>query len=241
MVRSWRSGVLAADIADRESLLWCAKTLCTTVMPLALETRICLLAAPLPPLTPLIPLNVLNGTGYPVRNDNVTNFAYVGNGTGKTPPEMYTAYHPGNERNPKPINANETTILKNLETGKYCRLAPMTPQGGCNTQGMLCDQSTSASATILTYTGMGLAYNGTPLVQLPGSGTLVLRTDPKCGVPGGDKLTFPPGPCVIGLAVCPVMVETVCPDHCIGYLVPRTGCSTALNATLLLAPWCLVP
>jgi hypothetical protein len=154
---------------------------------------ILLLAAPFPPLTPLIPLNLLNRTGYPVRNDNPTNFAYVGKGNGTTPPEMYIAYHPGNEDNPTPINAGETTIFKNIETGLWCRLAPFTPQTTCNTQGMLCDQASPAKATILTYTGNGLTYNGVPLVQLPVSGTLVLRSDPQCGAPGGEKLTFPPG------------------------------------------------
>jgi hypothetical protein len=148
-----------------------------------------------------------------VRNNNTTNFAYVGKGNGTTPPEMYTAYHPGNEDNPTPINAGETTIFKNIETNKYCRLAPMVPQGGCNTQGMLCDQLEPSTATILTYTGTGLAYNGVPLVQLPGSGTLVLRNDPKCGEPGGDKLVFPPGAspgCVCPRGTCRV---TAFPTH----------------------------
>ncbi len=157
----------------------------------------CLPAAPFPPLTPIIPLNIINGTGYPTRNDNGTNFAYVGKGNGTSPPEMYTAYHPGNEDDPTPINAGETTILKNVETEKYCRLAPLVPQTTCNTQGMLCDQLEPSTATILTYTGTGLAYNGVPLVQLPVTGTLVLSSDRKCREPGGDKFTFPPGECLL--------------------------------------------
>ena len=49
-----------------------------------------------------------------------------------------------------------------------------------------------ATATILTYTGSGLSYNGVPLVEVPPSKTLVLSGDAACTVPGGDKLTFPP-------------------------------------------------
>ncbi len=151
-------------------------------------------AAPLPPLTPLVPLNLLNGTGYPVRNDNVTNYAYVGKGDGKTPPEMYIAYRPGRLDSPDPIMAGETTIFKNIETGLWCRLAPFSPQATCRIQGMLCDQSSPSGATILTYTGTGLAFQGTPLVQQPVTGTLVLSSDPSCREPGGDKFTFPPAP-----------------------------------------------
>jgi len=62
----------------------------------------------------------------------------------------------------------------------------------CATQGVLCDQDSAANATILTYTGSGLSYQGTPLVQSPGSATLLLSADPACSAPGGDKLTFPP-------------------------------------------------
>ena len=150
-------------------------------------------AAPFPPLTPLIPLNMLNGSGYPLRNDNTTDFGHIGNGNGTTPPEMYTAYHPGNEDNPELIHAGETTIFKNIETGLWCRLAPFTPQTTCLTQGMLCDQASPNGAAVLTYTGTGLAYQGTPLVQQPVTGTLVLSSDPKCGNGFGNKLVFPPG------------------------------------------------
>jgi hypothetical protein len=42
--------------------------------------------------------------------------------------------------------------------------------------------------------GNGLSYNGVPLVQTPGTGTLVRSSDPACKVPDGDKFTFPPAP-----------------------------------------------
>ena len=184
-------------------------------------------------------MNILDKDGFPVRNDNLTNFAYVGPNDGKQQaPEVYSAYRPENPADPTPIQPGETTQLKNTQTGKFCRLAQLpsayslirrigssgkkpkaspkarskskakasanftgqvaqngrhllqTPSS-CATQGVICDQDTIATATILTYTGSGLSYNGVPLVQSPVSKTLVLSSDPACTVPGGDKLTFP--------------------------------------------------
>jgi hypothetical protein len=40
--------------------------------------------------------------------------------------------------------------------------------------------------------GYGLSVNGTPMVQTPGSKTLVLSADPACTSAGGDALTFTP-------------------------------------------------
>ena len=107
----------------------------------------------------------------------------------------HTAYRPANPADPTPIQPGETTQLKNTQTGKYCRLTQL-PAGyvsptTCNTQGVICDQDTIATATILTYTGSGLSYNGVPLVEVAPSKTLVLSADASCTVPGGDKLTFP--------------------------------------------------
>ena len=149
------------------------------------------------PLQPLTPIKILDKDGNPVRNDNLTNFAYVGPDDGKQqPPEIYTAFRPANPNDPTPIQPGETTQLKNTQTGKYCRLAQLAPgivsPATCNTQGVICDQDTIATATILTYTGSGLSYNGVPLVEAAPSKTLVLTADPACTVPGGDKLAFPP-------------------------------------------------
>ena len=128
-----------------------------------------------------------------MRNDNRTNFAYVGSGDGMTPPEIYNAFHPGDMTDVSPIFPTNPTILRNQQTGLYCRLAPFSPQTTCLTQGMLCDQSSPSTATVMTYTGTGLAYQGTPLVQEPTTGSLVLSSNPACSVPGGDRQTFPPG------------------------------------------------
>ena len=151
-----------------------------------------------------------------MRNDNLTNFAYVGPNDGQQqPPEVYFAYHPSNPADPSPIDPGETAQLKNAQTGKYCRVAPL-PSGyplntpvraastatgsrhllqtpsSCATQGVICDQDTIATASILTYTGSGLSYNGVPLVQSPISKTLVVSADAACTVPGGSIMTFPP-------------------------------------------------
>ena len=84
-----------------------------------------------------------------------------------------------------------------MHTGKFCRLQPF-PSGllslspaSCATQGVICDLTTAADATIFTYTGHGLQYNGVPLVQTPGSRTLVLSSDPACQAPDGDSFSFP--------------------------------------------------
>ena len=132
-----------------------------------------------------------------MRNDNLTNFAYVGPNDGQQqPPEVYYAFRPANASDPTPIQPGETTYLKNEQTGKYCRLAPLTgitvSPSTCLTQGMLCDLDSPAGATNMTYTGSGLSYNGVPLVQIPPTNTLVLSADPACTVTGGSTLSFPP-------------------------------------------------
>ena len=68
-----------------------------------------------PPLTPIIGINLLDQHGYPVRNDNRTNFAYVGPNDGKQqPPEIYYAYRPANPKDPTPIPPGGTAQLKNV-------------------------------------------------------------------------------------------------------------------------------
>ncbi len=165
-----------------------------------------------------------------MRNDNTSNFAYVGPNDGlQQAPELYTAYRPANASDPTPIQPGETTQLRNAQTGLYCRLASF-PVGfplssllpsrrppprrvttmssptakalpsvrlqqtssACASQGLLCDQPTISTATVLTYTGSGLSHNGVPLVESLGSHTLVLSSDPACTTADGGKLSFPP-------------------------------------------------
>jgi hypothetical protein len=74
-----------------------------------------------------------------------------------------------------------------------CRLAPL-PSGE---QGVLCDQDTSATATVLTYTGSGLTYKGDPLVSAGPGKPLVLQSTAASPPPAGaSKMSFtvPPTP-----------------------------------------------
>jgi hypothetical protein len=75
-------------------------------------------------------------------------------------------------------------------TARTSRGLLQTPSS-CATKGIICDQDTIATASILTFTGSGLSYNGVPLVQSPVSGTIILSSDPACTVPGGGQMTFP--------------------------------------------------
>ncbi len=81
-----------------------------------------------------------------------------------------------------------------MATGQFCRLTDISTLPGstqaAGTQGMVCDQPTATTATVMTYTGSGLAYNGTPLVAVSPGQPLVLTN--STSVP--DTLTFPPAP-----------------------------------------------
>ena len=130
-----------------------------------------------------------------MRNDNLTNFAYVGSGSGTTPPEQYVAYHSGNLSDTSPIDPYETALLQNLQTGQWCQLRPLPTNA--SQIGMICDQPSPATATVMTYTGDGLSYNGIALVAPAGPGTtLLLENTTSAPVPGpsGDNLTFVPAP-----------------------------------------------
>ncbi len=131
-----------------------------------------------------------------MRSDSLTSFAYVGVDDGKDePPEIYIAYRPGALDDTTPIPPGGTAQLRNLQTGKWCRLATLTADvlvpKSCGDQGILCDQDSPSSATVLTYTGTGMSYNGVPLVPVPPSSTLVLLLGSSCAPPGSEQLTFP--------------------------------------------------
>jgi hypothetical protein len=71
--------------------------------------------APGPGLVPDTPFNFLtNSSGYPVRVDNTSVPAYVGTGNGTSPPEQFTAYHPGAINSTEPLQPGDTTILRNV-------------------------------------------------------------------------------------------------------------------------------
>jgi hypothetical protein len=169
------------------------------------------------------PINIVGGDGLPLRNDNLTNLAYVGRGDGSTYPEQYVAFRPNVPSSTAPATSGQLVILRNLQTGLFCRLAPVPAAyplsipgasrrsralgpplaaqiglkavpASCATFGVVADQPTAVTATVLTYTGFGLSYEGVPLVQTPGSRTLVLSSSPDCTTPGGGQLSFPLAP-----------------------------------------------
>ena len=110
---------------------------------------------------------------------------------GTTLPEIYTAYHPSNMGSSVPIQPGETAILQNQQTGQYCQLRGL--PSNSSQMGMFCDQPTPATATVMTYTGSGLSYQGQPLVATGQYAPLLLSNTTK--VPPGpmdDNLTFPP-------------------------------------------------
>jgi hypothetical protein len=175
-----------------------------------------------------VPINILGRSGFPIRNDNITNLAYVGRSDGSTAPEQYIAYHPDNAANTAPIKPGETMVLRNLQTGLFCRLVPI-PSGyplsvpggrrarglalppgaastftvaasalppSCATFGVIADQPTAATAVVLTYNGYGMSYQGVPLVQSPGTATLILSNATGCTQAGGNRLRFVLAPLV---------------------------------------------
>jgi hypothetical protein len=124
-----------------------------------------------PDIPPNTPLNIISPNGSYVRSDNSSSPATVGTGTGGTAPEQYLAFHPDNLNSTSPIEPYDTAVLRSVETGLWCRLAPLTSN---TTQiGMICDQPTAATGTTLTYTGDGLSsalYQGAAHAGCPGHG-----------------------------------------------------------------------
>ena len=149
----------------------------------------CPIGTPVPPNTPI---NLISPTGTYVRTDNSSSPATAGTGTGGTAPEQYLAFHAGNLSSSSPIQPYTSTLLQSVQTGLYCRLAPLPSN---STQiGMVCDQPSASGATALTYTGSGLSYNGIDLVATgPGQPLLLDNTtaSPVQG-PTGDNLTLTP-------------------------------------------------
>ena len=136
-------------------------------------------------------MSIITGSGSYVRTDNATSPATSGTGTGSTAPEQYSAYVPGNVNSTSPILPGQPTIIKSVQTGLYCRLAPLA--SNVTKLVMLCDQASAASASNLTYTGGGLSYNGVPLVSTGGGAPLMLAN--TTATPAGatdDNLSFPP-------------------------------------------------
>jgi hypothetical protein len=182
-----------------------------------------------PPLPPNTPINIISPTGSYVRTDNSSSPATAGTGTGGTAPEQYLAFHAGNLSSSSPIHAYTPTLLQSVQTGLYCRLAPLPSN---STQiGMVCDQPSASSATPLTYTGEGLSYNGIDLVASgPGQPLLLDNTtaSPVQG-PTTDNLTLTPAP----VGVWPdAPTDAVHPLSCVE---PSVACGQTRDSC-----WCCV-
>jgi hypothetical protein len=117
------------------------------------------------------PSNSSGCQGY-VHTSNTTDYARTANGTGFSAAETYMVYNPANPSSTMPIQAGDTAAFMSVQTGKYCRLAPL--PSNASLTGMVCDVSSLGSASIITYTGRGLAFNNTPLVPTGPVCTLVL-------------------------------------------------------------------
>jgi hypothetical protein len=144
-----------------------------------------------PDLLPGVPFTVQTTSptaGY-VRTDSATSPASTGTGDGTTLPEQFTATNPGSPSSV--IEPGDTAILKSEATGMYCRLVPLPNTSPVQT-GVLCDQPTAATATVLTYTGSGLSTaEGVPLVSSGPGGALVLaNATTTAPPPGSNTLTF---------------------------------------------------
>ena len=135
-------------------------------------------------------MSISTGSGDYVRTDNTSSPALSGSGNGSTAPEQYRAYDPTNLADTSPIQPGDTTILRSEETGLYCQLRP-TPTNATQLA-VYCDQPLS-NATVLTYTGSGLTYNGIPLVSTgPNQPLLLANTTSVAPAASDAQLSFPP-------------------------------------------------
>jgi hypothetical protein len=85
-------------------------------------------------------------------------------------------------------------VLQSVETGLWCRLAPLA--SNTTQMGMVCDQPTATTGTVLTYTGDGLSYNGIDLVASGPGQPLLLENTTRVPVAGptSDNLALVPAP-----------------------------------------------
>jgi hypothetical protein len=140
------------------------------------------------------PLNIITPTRLYVRTDNTSSYVYGAVGTGGTKQEQYLAFDPADTSGMSPIQPYDTAVLQSVQTGQWCRLVPWTANASMT--GVLCDVSTPASASILTYNGDGLSYQGVDLVAVAPGQPLLLESTARAPVPGpdADNLFLVPAP-----------------------------------------------
>lgn len=121
--------------------------------------------SPLPPyagsLLQGVPYNIL-GSGMCQVTSALNSMACPPGGDGSSPLEQFLAFKPDGSAGP--IEAGSSMLLQSVQTGSFCRVVQQLTQ-----QRLVCDQSSQAAATPVTYTGTGLAYNG-QIFNDPGAG-----------------------------------------------------------------------
>jgi hypothetical protein len=130
------------------------------------------------PIPPDTGLAIQTASGAYVRSDNLTSWAYAAAGSGTTDPETFLAYHSAALGDRSLIVPGEPVLLQSQQTGQWCRLAPL--PGSPTLTSMVCDQLTPDLATVMVYTGKGLAFNGTRL-EASGPGQLLLLPNSSTG------------------------------------------------------------
>jgi hypothetical protein len=112
-----------------------------------------------PPLLPGDPTEILGSCGgRPGRllAEGLTSPIRVGSSSPPTPiilAEKFEIYRADFSRTL--IEPDDTVVIKSLGTGRWCRLAPLPPN--TTLSALLCDQISSAGASVLVYTGTGFA------------------------------------------------------------------------------------
>lgn len=194
-----------------------------------------------------VPLNIRSLNGITVHADSTSKLAYAMEGNGASAPEQFILYkarsgsRPGSSLDssyvPGNIMSTNAAYMKSMQTGMFCRLSPFisklvntTAPISCYTQGLLCDQNSTATATLLVYSGSGLTYQATSLVALPGSGTLVLSQSLDCIAPGGAVFLFPEAPPIREWRLCQRTVQQSSPY---GIQTPHLSAHGAAAASLL--------
>ncbi len=129
-----------------------------------------------------MPYNVLALGSCQLASPSTTMTCPVG-GDGTTAPEQFIPARPDGRSDP--IQPGEAMQLQSVQTGMWCRVVSKAGQ-----QQIACDQPTRATATPLTYTGRGLAYNGAPFFN-PGAGQPAYFSTPGTA---GTSATFLPPP-----------------------------------------------
>ncbi len=115
--------------------------------------------------------------------DSATSFVYCPdkNGTGTAPAEQFIPVRP--DATSSPITPGEPVYWQSVQTGRYCRVVL-----DAGASKIRCDLPQPQGASLLTYTGTGMVFEGRPLVN-PGGGAPLYLASPGTPAP---PLAFQP-------------------------------------------------